>query len=260
MARRRPSRCSRQAELGGLVQLAAQVDPAPGRDHGRLEGAVHARRVASAAASPQNLVPTGDIVIDDNDGTYPFGQGAPGFPSGVTNFQEFLSALVNQTGAGQGFDGNGTYLRANTGGGSVLASTPYPPGGFRNTTVFGNNQATYLGTRPTFTAAVPPYRTDVPAPPTRCPTSTAPAAPGSPATSAPATSDGGAVRRAIREHLSDFIAIGGVLVAGLLVTGYILSQQQQPYPSWVPFLGDDRFELKAEPRPPRPSPRARARP
>ena len=30
------------------------------------------------------------------------------------------------------------------------------------------------------------------------------------------------------------------------MTGYILSQQQQPYPSWVPFLGDDRFELKAE--------------
>jgi phospholipid/cholesterol/gamma-HCH transport system substrate-binding protein len=26
----------------------------------------------------------------------------------------------------------------------------------------------------------------------------------------------------------------------------ILSQQQQPYPSWVPILGDDRFELKAE--------------
>ena len=26
----------------------------------------------------------------------------------------------------------------------------------------------------------------------------------------------------------------------------ILSQQQQPLPSWVPFLGEDRFELKAE--------------
>ncbi len=30
------------------------------------------------------------------------------------------------------------------------------------------------------------------------------------------------------------------------MTAYILSQQQQPYPSWVPFLGDERFELKAE--------------
>ena len=30
------------------------------------------------------------------------------------------------------------------------------------------------------------------------------------------------------------------------MTGFILSQQQQPYPSWVPVLGDDSFELKAE--------------
>jgi len=54
------------------------------------------------------------------------------------------------------------------------------------------------------------------------------------------------MKRAIREHLRDFIAIAALFVIGLLVTGYILSQQQQPYPSWIPFLGDDRFELKAE--------------
>jgi phospholipid/cholesterol/gamma-HCH transport system substrate-binding protein len=54
------------------------------------------------------------------------------------------------------------------------------------------------------------------------------------------------MRRAIREHLRDFIAIAALLLVGLLVTGYILSQQQQPYPEWLPFLGDDRFELKAE--------------
>ncbi len=54
------------------------------------------------------------------------------------------------------------------------------------------------------------------------------------------------MRRAIREHLRDFIAIGVLLVLGLAVTGVILSQQQQPYPSWVPFLGDERLELKAD--------------
>jgi phospholipid/cholesterol/gamma-HCH transport system substrate-binding protein len=54
------------------------------------------------------------------------------------------------------------------------------------------------------------------------------------------------MRRAIREHLTDFIAITALLIAGLAVTAYILSQQQQPYPSWIPILGDDRFELKAE--------------
>ena len=69
--------------------------------------------------------------------------------------------MPNQAGAGGNFDGNGNYLRVNAGGGDVLGSTPYPPGGFRNTTVFGNNQSAALGTRPTFTAATPPYRPDV---------------------------------------------------------------------------------------------------
>lgn len=54
------------------------------------------------------------------------------------------------------------------------------------------------------------------------------------------------MKRAIREHLRDFVAIGALFVMALAVTGLILSQQQQPYPSWIPFLGDDTFELKAE--------------
>jgi phospholipid/cholesterol/gamma-HCH transport system substrate-binding protein len=54
------------------------------------------------------------------------------------------------------------------------------------------------------------------------------------------------VRRAIREHLRDFIAIITLLVLGLAATVAILSQQQAVYPSWLPFLGDDRFEIKAE--------------
>ena len=54
------------------------------------------------------------------------------------------------------------------------------------------------------------------------------------------------MKRAIREHLRDFIAIAALLVLGLLTTVLVLSQQQAPYPSWIPFLGDDRFELKAE--------------
>jgi phospholipid/cholesterol/gamma-HCH transport system substrate-binding protein len=54
------------------------------------------------------------------------------------------------------------------------------------------------------------------------------------------------VRRAIKEHLRDFVAIVTLLVLGLAATVVILSQQQAVYPSWIPFLGDDRFELKAE--------------
>jgi phospholipid/cholesterol/gamma-HCH transport system substrate-binding protein len=54
------------------------------------------------------------------------------------------------------------------------------------------------------------------------------------------------MRRAIREHLRDFIAVSVLLLLGLATTGVILSQQQAPYPEWIPFLGDERFELKAE--------------
>jgi phospholipid/cholesterol/gamma-HCH transport system substrate-binding protein len=54
------------------------------------------------------------------------------------------------------------------------------------------------------------------------------------------------MRRAIRTHLRDFVAIIVLLVLGLATAGVILSQQQAHYPDWVPFLGDDTFELRGE--------------
>jgi phospholipid/cholesterol/gamma-HCH transport system substrate-binding protein len=54
------------------------------------------------------------------------------------------------------------------------------------------------------------------------------------------------MRRAIREHLRDFVAIAGLIVVALLVTGFILASQTTLLPSWVPLIGDDKFELKAE--------------
>ena len=54
------------------------------------------------------------------------------------------------------------------------------------------------------------------------------------------------MRRAIREHLRDFLAIVGLVVAGVVTTFVILGNQASALPSWVPILGEDRFELKAE--------------
>ena len=150
----------RKSELGGLAQLLRKSTP-PLAETTVASKELFTSSEGFARCVTSNLVPTGDIVIDDNGGAYPFGQGAAGVPAGVTNFQEFLSTLVNQAGTGQGFDGNGTYLRVNTGGGSVLSSMAYPQGGFRNDSIFGNTQANVTGTRPTFTSTVPPYRTDV---------------------------------------------------------------------------------------------------
>ncbi len=52
--------------------------------------------------------------------------------------------------------------------------------------------------------------------------------------------------KAIRDRLSDVVAIVALVVFALGVTVYVLSSQQQPYPSWIPILGDDTFELKGE--------------
>lgn len=54
------------------------------------------------------------------------------------------------------------------------------------------------------------------------------------------------MRRAIREHLKDFLAIIVLVVLGLGTTAYILANQAAALPSWVPILGEDRFELNAE--------------
>jgi phospholipid/cholesterol/gamma-HCH transport system substrate-binding protein len=54
------------------------------------------------------------------------------------------------------------------------------------------------------------------------------------------------MKRAIREHLRDFIAIGVLAVLAIVTTGAILARQQANFPSWLPILGQDHFELKAE--------------
>ena len=54
------------------------------------------------------------------------------------------------------------------------------------------------------------------------------------------------MKRAIREHATEFIAILALIVFATAVTGYILANQQAPYPSWIPFLGEDTYELKAD--------------
>ncbi len=52
--------------------------------------------------------------------------------------------------------------------------------------------------------------------------------------------------KAIKDRFPDVVAIVALTIFGLAITIYILSQQQQPYPSWLPILGDDTFELRGE--------------
>jgi phospholipid/cholesterol/gamma-HCH transport system substrate-binding protein len=54
------------------------------------------------------------------------------------------------------------------------------------------------------------------------------------------------VRRQIRKQLRVFVAIICLLVGALGVVGFILSQQRFYLPAWVPVLGTDFYEVKAE--------------
>ena len=54
------------------------------------------------------------------------------------------------------------------------------------------------------------------------------------------------MKKAIREHLRDFVAIIGLFVLAVAITLFILSNQRLAFPGWVPGLGEERFELQAE--------------
>ena len=54
------------------------------------------------------------------------------------------------------------------------------------------------------------------------------------------------MRLAIQKNLREFIAVIVMILLALLVGGYILSNQRFYLPAWVPVLGTDFFELKAE--------------
>jgi phospholipid/cholesterol/gamma-HCH transport system substrate-binding protein len=54
------------------------------------------------------------------------------------------------------------------------------------------------------------------------------------------------MRRAIRKHIGEFGLVVGLVVVAALVGGYILSNQRFYLPKWVPVVGSDFVEYKAQ--------------
>lgn len=54
------------------------------------------------------------------------------------------------------------------------------------------------------------------------------------------------MKTAIRKHLPDFLAILALLVLAIVVATVILGKQRLTLPGWVPFVGQDFFEISAE--------------
>jgi phospholipid/cholesterol/gamma-HCH transport system substrate-binding protein len=130
-------------ELGGL---ASELSPAT-RDLAKLtDRAIDLlpQTNLTSRCARDVILPTGDVVIQDE------------FTSGVENYKEFFYTLVGLAGEGQNFDGNGMYVRFQTGGGSHSVSLGESSPGSGD--LFGNNVAVPLGNRPFYPGKRPPYR------------------------------------------------------------------------------------------------------
>ena len=200
------------------------------------------------------------------------------FTTGVENYKEFFYTLVGLAGEGQNFDGNGMYVRFQTGGGSQTLSLGSATASSGQ--LFGNNVAVPLGNRPAWPGKRPPYKPNAPcykqtrpnlngpAAAKTLPTGTAAAAAAKNALPLlrkklrPFGSQGrGEVRLAIRKHLKDFIAIIVLLIVALIVGA------RDPLPP-APRAAGGRAAARQGLRPsstpssppPRPSRRARGRP
>ena len=121
------------------------------------------------------LIRTGDLVINDQ------------FDAGVPNFKEFLYSTVNFNGESASFDGNGPYLRFQSGGGPTFVQFPNSSGAppFNDvlySNMFLDGGAAQQGSQPV-PGSQPPFNTSVLCH-TRSPdvpnVSTAPGNPGAP--------------------------------------------------------------------------------
>ena len=124
-------------ELGGTARLLAEATP----------GLAGASQAGKAVALPQLnrislcttkvIVPTGNQVINDQ------------FSTGQPNYREFLYMLTDFSGWGQGFDGNGPFLRVQPGGGNLLVEQKNKLGNLStDKSDFANTIAPPLGTQP----------------------------------------------------------------------------------------------------------------
>ena len=208
----------RQNELGGTASLLASAAPPLAKTtHATLK--LFPQVSLTSRCVTHNLVPLGNEVVEQR-GRRLSVQHRPARSRGNSS-----TASSNLAGESQGFDGNGSFVRFQAGGGPQLVSMPNPnggPGPPPTGPLFGYNISDAAGHSP----QAPHQERRRPA---------APVPHGRPLLHAggpgpqrpgrgdrPARPEGGAVSRAIREHLRDFVAIGILIVLAIVTTGVIL--------------------------------------
>ncbi len=137
----------RKSELGGLARLLR--DAAPGLAQTTAAAKKFFPQQTLLARCTSNvLVPAGNVVVSD------------GFSTGQPNFYEFFYGAETLGGGAQGFDGNGPFLRFQSGGGPQLVEGNVPGGGPSNTLNFANTIEAPSGIQPALPDSAPPFRMD----------------------------------------------------------------------------------------------------
>jgi ABC-type transporter Mla subunit MlaD len=159
------------SELGGIARQLKLTGPSLAAATNGSIGLFGQIDALSQCAS-KVLIPTGDVQITD------------AFPSSGPNYRELFYAATGLAGESQNFDGNGPYLRFQSGGGPVLAKSANPNGGFQNESLYGNTIAPPQGSQPRLFGK-PAFRTDVPCADNSVPDLNGPLAAPGPASPAP---------------------------------------------------------------------------
>jgi phospholipid/cholesterol/gamma-HCH transport system substrate-binding protein len=134
-----------ERELGGLLADLAPATASLARLTDGLLTLLPRVELASRCIYG-NLLPTTEAVIEDE------------FPTGVENYKDFITALVGLAAESQNFDGNGQYVRFQTGSGAQTLSLGSSPNPFQR--LFGRAALPPLGTRPAYPGKRSPYRPD----------------------------------------------------------------------------------------------------
>jgi phospholipid/cholesterol/gamma-HCH transport system substrate-binding protein len=134
-------------ELGGLAEELSPATADLARLVDRAEALLPQTDLAAKCVRDV-VLPAGDEVVHDR------------FDDGAPNYKEFFYALVGIAGEGQNTDGNGMYVRFQTGGGTQSVSLG--SAGSSTGQLFGNNPETPLGNQPAYPGKHPPYNPTYP--------------------------------------------------------------------------------------------------
>jgi phospholipid/cholesterol/gamma-HCH transport system substrate-binding protein len=142
-------------ELGGAAKELAAASPGLANvTHKSLK--LFPQLGQASKCVSHNLIPTGNTIVDDAGGNYPFSTGQP-------NYREFFYGATQLAGESQGFDGNGPFVRFQAGGGPTLVRMPNPSDTFQAHSLWAHNISPPLATRPRLpVGGLPPFRMDVP--------------------------------------------------------------------------------------------------